>query len=112
MKAIVSTVGTVLLLAAVVAGLSLLSGCVPPKPAEKDVVASINCPCCGGTVTLMSDKGAEKTGHVCIFCKEEWTRAQAYSGTGWVTVCEACDKVLGACPKCLAKIEAAKKATS
>jgi hypothetical protein len=112
MKAIVRTVGTVLLLAALVAGLSLLSGCVPPKPAEKEVVASINCPVCGGTAILMSDKGAEKMGHVCMFCKEEWTRAQAYSGTGWVTVCEACDKVLGVCPNCLAKVKAAQKATS
>lgn len=112
MKTLGGSLGAVLLLVTVVAGMTLVSGCVPPKPAEKEVVASINCPCCGGTVTLMSDKGAEKVGHVCIFCKEEWTRTQAYAGTGWVTVCEACDKVIGACPSCLAKIEAAKKATS
>lgn len=112
MKGIMSTAGSVLLLVTVVAGLTLLSGCMPPKPAEKEVVASINCPCCGGTAILMSDKGAEQKGHVCVFCKQEWSRAQAYSGTGWVTVCEACDKVIGACPSCLAKIEAAQKAAS
>ena len=44
MKRIMSTAGSVLLLVTVVSGLTLLSGCMPPRPAEKEVVASIITP--------------------------------------------------------------------
>jgi len=107
MKKLMSVTTLAILSLAVVGALVLLSGCVPPKPGAKQVVSSINCPECGSTAILMSDKGAEKMEHICLFCKEVWTRAAAYSGTGWVTFCEKCDKVLGACPKCLEKIKAA-----
>jgi hypothetical protein len=101
---------TILALVLVTGALVVLSGCAPPKPAANQVVETINCPSCGGSVVLMSDKGAEGKEHVCLYCKEVWDRVDAYSGTGWVTVCQKCDKVVGACPACMEKMKAAKPA--
>ena len=92
--------------------LVLLPGCGPVAPTSKAVVQTIDCPLCGGTAVLASDKGAENKEHVCLFCKEVWDRLDAYSGTGWVTVCEKCDKVIGGCPSCQKKRDEARKASS
>ncbi len=97
----------------VVAGAVLItSGCRPVAPQGGVVVQSIACPDCGGAVVLQPAKGAEGMKHVCMFCKETWDRVAAYSDSGWVTVCENCDEVIGACPSCQKKIAEAKKAAS
>jgi len=105
---VVAVLAVVLLAGAV----TLLPGCRPVSPTSRAVVATINCPDCGGRAVLVSDKGADAKDHVCLFCKEVWDRLDAYSGTGWVTVCEKCDKVIGTCPSCQKKIEEARKASS
>jgi hypothetical protein len=108
MKALVS-MGGIGVFALVLSGIALvaLSGCKAVQPTAMEVVQTINCPDCGGTAVLMPAKGAESKEHICLFCKETWKREKAYADSGWVTVCEKCDKVLGVCPQCQAKIKAA-----
>lgn len=97
----------------VVAGAVLLtSGCRPVAPQVGAVVESMECCGCEGKLVLKPSKGAEDMEHACMFCKETWDRIAAYSDSGWVTVCEDCDKVVSMCPACKKKIEEAKKAAS
>jgi hypothetical protein len=108
------SVHIVAVLGLVVAAATLLltSGCRPVAPQVGAVVESMECCGCGGKLVLQPAKGAESMDHVCMFCKETWDRLAAYSDSGWVTVCEKCDKVVSACPECQKKMEDAMKAAS
>ena len=113
MKALKSAHVTAMLALVVVAGAVLLtSGCRPVAPRVGAVVESMECCGCGGKLVLQPAEGAEGMDHVCMFCRETWDRTAAYSDSGWVTVCEKCDKVVSMCPECQKKIEEAAKAAS